>query len=102
MIGAYDIAGRHTETCDCSYLWPCGPPILSARPGDGDCKVAVAMRTDRVDKDGVDLPGTSFVVMVHVPKALAEVGITVGPIVEGRALGRTTISQRRESAKREP
>lgn len=81
----WNIEGRYMETCNCSYLCPCGPSNLTARPTEGDCKAALALHIDKGAKDGVTLDGLSFVVMLHAPQAMAEGGITIGLIVDERA-----------------
>ena len=79
------IEGQYMETCNCTYLSPCGPSSLTAQPTEGDCKAALAMRIDTGEKDGVNLDGLAFVVVLHAPKAMAEGDITVGLIVDERA-----------------
>lgn len=73
------------ETCNCSFLCPCLPSALTARPTEGDCKAAVAMRIDKGGKDGVKLDGLSFILLLHSPSAMADGNITAGLIVDERA-----------------
>jgi hypothetical protein len=84
-MAGWRVAGQYMETCNCTYLCPCISSNLTARPTEGDCKVAVAMRIDKGEKDGVKLDGLSFIVLMHSPKAMAEGNITVGLIVDERA-----------------
>ena len=84
-MAAWRIEGQYMETCNCNYLCPCAPSNLTARPTEGDCKAAIAMRIDKGEKDGVKLDGLSFIVVMHSPKAMAEGNITVGLIVDERA-----------------
>lgn len=84
-MAAWKIEGQYMETCNCAYLCPCVPSNLAARPTEGDCKFAVAMRIDKGAKDGVKLDGLSFIVLVHAPGAMAEGNLTVGLIVDERA-----------------
>ena len=84
-MAAWRIEGQYMETCNCNYLCPCAPSNLTARPTEGDCKAAIAMRIDKGEKDGVKLDGLSFIVIMHSPKAMAEGNITVGLIVDERA-----------------
>ena len=84
-MATWHIEGRYMETCNCSYLCPCAPSNLTARPTEGDCKAALAMQIDKGEKDGVKLDGLSFIVVMHSPKAMAEGDITVGLIVDERA-----------------
>jgi hypothetical protein len=66
-------------------LCPCITSNLTARPTQGDCKAALALRIDKGEKDGVELDGLSFVVMMQSPGAMAEGNITVGLIVDDAA-----------------
>lgn len=84
-MAAWRIEGQYMETCNCTYLCPCPSSNLTARPTEGDCKAAIAMRIDKGEKDGVTLDGISFIVVMHSPKAMAEGNITVGLIVDDRA-----------------
>lgn len=79
------IEGKYMETCNCTFLCPCVPSHLTASPTEGDCRVAIAMRIDKGEKDGIKLDGLSFIVLMHAPKAMAEGNITVGLIVDERA-----------------
>ena len=82
---AWRIEGKYMETCNCTFLCPCVPSHLTAKPTEGDCRVAIAMHIDKGEKDGVKLDGLSFVVVMHAPKAMAEGNMTVGLIVDERA-----------------
>ena len=84
-MAGWRVEGQYMETCNCTYLCPCISSNLTARPTEGDCKVAVAMRIDKGEKDGVKLDGLSFIVLMHSPKAMAEGNITVGLIIDERA-----------------
>lgn len=84
------IEGQYMETCNCSFICPCIGSNLAARPTEGDCKAAVALRIDKGEKDGVKLDGLSFIVMLHSPGAMAEGNITVGLIVDDRATAQQT------------
>jgi len=84
-MAGWRVEGQYMETCNCSYLCPCLSSNLAARPTAGDCKVAIAMRIDRGEKDGLKLDGLSFIVLIHSPKAMGEGNMTVGLIVDERA-----------------
>jgi hypothetical protein len=84
-MAGWRVEGRYMETCNCTYLCPCISSNLTARPTEGDCKVAIAMQIDKGAKDGVKLDGLAFIVLMHAPTAMAEGNITVGLIVDDRA-----------------
>jgi hypothetical protein len=79
------IEGQYMETCNCSYLCPCIPSHLTAKPTQGDCKAAIGMRIDKGAKDGVKLDGVGFVVWLHSPGPMAEGNITIGLIIDDKA-----------------
>lgn len=84
-MSSWQISGQYMETCNCTLLCPCITSNLTARPTEGECKAAVAMRIDKGAKDGVQLDGLSFVVMLHSPGPMMEGNITVGLIIDQAA-----------------
>lgn len=84
-MAGWRIEGQYMETCNCSFLCPCISSNLTASPTEGDCKAAIAMRIDKGQKDGVQLDGLSFIVLLHSPKAMIEGNIAVGLIIDERA-----------------
>jgi hypothetical protein len=84
-MASWQISGEYMETCNCALLCPCISSNLTARPTEGECKVAIAMRIDKGAKDGVKLDGTSFIVMMQSPGAMSEGNITVGLIIDEAA-----------------
>ena len=84
-MAGWRIKGQYMETCNCTFLCPCIGSNLTARPSEGDCKAAIAMRIDEGEKDGVKLNGLAFIVLLHSPKAMADGNMTVGLIVDERA-----------------
>ncbi len=89
-MSSWRIEGQYMETCNCSFLCPCIPSSMTARPTEGDCKAAVAMRIERGEKDGVRLDGLSFILMLHSPSAMANGNMTAGLIVDERASAQQT------------
>lgn len=81
----WQITGQYMETCNCAFLCPCITSNLAARPTEGDCKAAITLHIDKGSKDGIQLDGLSFVVMMHSPGAMGEGNITVGLIVDDSA-----------------
>lgn len=84
-MASWRIEGQYMETCNCTFVCPCIGSNLTARPTEGDCKAALALRIDKGEKDGVKLDGLAFIVLLHSPKAMAEGNMTVGLIVDERA-----------------
>jgi hypothetical protein len=84
-MAKWRIEGEYMETCNCTFLCPCLSSNLAARPSEGDCKAALALRIAKGEKEGVKLDGVSFIVLLHSPGAMAEGNMTVGLIVDERA-----------------
>ena len=84
-MATWQISGEYMETCNCAFLCPCITSNLTARPTEGDCKAAIAMRIDKGKKEGVSLDGVSFMVMMHSPGVMGEGNITVGLIIDSGA-----------------
>ncbi|HEX9835671.1 MAG TPA: DUF1326 domain-containing protein [Alphaproteobacteria bacterium] len=84
-MASWSIEGQYFETCNCAYLCPCIGSNLTARPTEGDCKAAMAMKVERGQKDGVKLDGLAFIVLLHAPTAMADGNFTVGLIVDTEA-----------------
>ena len=84
-MSSWNVQGQYMETCNCTLLCPCIWSNMAARPTEGDCKAAVALRIDKGEKDGVRLDGLAFIVMLHSPGPMAQGNITVGLIVDDRA-----------------
>jgi hypothetical protein len=84
-MSTWQITGEYMETCNCTFLCPCIVSNLAARPTEGDCKAAVTLRIDKGAKDGVQLDGLSFIVMLYSPGAMGAGNMTVGLIVDDAA-----------------
>src|SRR5581483_11509917 len=85
VMAGWRIEGEYMESCNCTFVCPCIGSNLAARPSEGDCKAALAMRIGKGEKDGVKLDGVAFIVLLHSPGAMAEGNMTVGLIVDQRA-----------------
>ena len=84
-MAGFSIKGQYMETCNCTLLCPCIWSNLTARPTEGACDAAVAMRIDQGRKDDVKLDGLAFIVMLHSPGPMAQGNLTVGLIVDEAA-----------------
>lgn len=84
-MSTWKISGQYMETCNCAFLCPCIPSNLTAHPTQDDCQAAVTMRIDTGVKDGVQLDGVSFIVMLHSPGPMINGNLTVGLIIDDAA-----------------
>lgn len=81
----WQIKGRYMESCNCEFICPCLTSNLSAKPSEEECKAAIALRIDEGSKDGLDLSGLSFIVVLHAPGPMDQGNIKVGLIVDEAA-----------------
>ncbi|WP_108662248.1 DUF1326 domain-containing protein [Acuticoccus kandeliae] len=84
-MAGWHIEGDYMETCNCSFVCPCITSNLAATPTEGDCKAAIAMRIKKGEKDGVDLGGVTFILLLHSPGAMGDGNMKVGLIVDENA-----------------
>lgn len=84
-MAGWSIEGQYMETCNCDFICPCIGSNLTARPTEGDCKAAIAMKIDKGAKDGVSLDGLAFVVLLRSPGAMADGDIKVGLVIDENA-----------------
>ena len=84
-MASWNIKGHYMETCSCTLLCPCIWSNLAARPTEGVCEAALALRIDQGEKEGVKLDGLSFVVVLHSPGPMGQGNLTVGLIVDDKA-----------------
>ena len=81
----WHIEGQYMETCNCDFICPCIGSNLTAKPTEGDCKAAIAMRIDKGEKDGVSLDGLAFIVLMLSPGPMIEGNLKVGLIIDEKA-----------------
>jgi len=84
-MSGWTIEGEYMETCNCEYLCPCIFSNMTAKPTEGDCKVAIAMRIVKGQKDGVTLDGLSFIVVMQSSGPMIDGNMKVGLIVDEAA-----------------
>ena len=84
-MAGWRIEGQYMETCNCTFICPCIGTNLAGTPTEGDCKVAIAMRIDKGEKDGVNLDGVAFIVLIHSPGPMGDGNMKVGLIVDEKA-----------------
>jgi hypothetical protein len=84
-MATWQVSGEYMETCNCELLCPCIYTNMTARPSEGECKVALAARIDKGRKDGVSLDGVKFMVVLHSPGPMADGNLTVGLVIDQAA-----------------
>ena len=84
-MAGWRIAGEYMETCNCAFICPCITSNMAARPTEGNCKAAIAMRIDRGEKGSVSLERISFIVLMYAPGPMDQGNMKVGLIVDEKA-----------------
>ena len=94
-MAKWQISGEYMETCNCAFLCPCITSNLTARPTEGDCKFAVAMRIDKGEKDGVKLNKWKTVEVDKASLATSREGVFAGGDCDGRHGGQQPVGAER-------
>lgn len=85
MTSTWAIRGQYYETCSCDFLCPCILTQMTARPTQGSCTFAMAMRIDHGRSGTIELDGLSFIVVGFTPGPMGEGQWSVGLIIDERA-----------------
>lgn len=86
----WSIEGQFFETCSCDFLCPCIFTNLAALPTEGKCDFAITMQIDKGEKDGVNLDGLAFIVLLRSPGVMLEGGFVGGLIIDEKATDEQT------------
>lgn len=76
------LKGPEIAMCNCDYSCPCQ---FNARPTDGSCRAAIAMRIDEGFHGKVRLDGLKFAAVAAWPKAIHEGHGEIQPVIDERA-----------------
>ncbi len=84
----WQISGDYFENCNCDVVCPCvfsAGPVLTGKPTNGLCEVALAFHIDQGSYGGVALDGLSAVMTARTPGVMAEGNWTVAVYLDDRA-----------------
>jgi hypothetical protein len=81
---AWQISGQYAETCNCDYLCPCVPSVMT-KTTHGYCVFAAGFQIDRGHYNGTRLDGRSFVLVCRTQGEMIEGNFSVGLIVDDGA-----------------
>jgi hypothetical protein len=84
-MSTWQIEGEYMETCNCDFLCPCITSNLAAKPTEGDCKAAIAMRIDKGQKDGISLDGLCLIVLIQSDGPMGNGNLRIGLIIDEKA-----------------
>ncbi len=78
---AWSIEGMYYENCSCDAVCPCTWSNLTRAATNDDCRVALLFEVERGDVDGVDVAGTTCVVVMQTPRQMLEGNFKAGLII---------------------
>ena len=82
---SWQIEGDYCETCSCTYLCPCLPGNLAAKPTNGDCYFGFVWHIENGRYGSLTLDDLNFAVVGYAPGPFGEGNFSVGVIVDERA-----------------
>ena len=87
---AWSMEGNFFENCSCDAICPCTWSNLGHRATNDYCHFALAFQVERGDVDGVDVSGSSFVLVGSTPPMMMDGNWKVGLIVDEGTSGEQT------------
>ena len=82
---AWSIRGTYYENCSCDAVCPCTWSNMTQPATNDDCRVALLFEVDEGAIEGVDVAGTTCVVIMQTPRYMLEGGFKAGLIVDAGA-----------------
>ena len=87
---AWKLEGTFFENCSCDAICPCTWSNLAHRATNDYCHFALAFQVERGEVEGVDVAGSSFVLVGSTPPMMMEGNWKVGLIVDEGTSGEQT------------
>ena len=81
----WNVSGTYYENCSCDAVCPCTWSNMVRGATNDDCRVALLFEVEQGDVEGVDVAGTSCVIIMQTPKQMLEGGFKVGLIIDDGA-----------------
>lgn len=82
---AWHLNGTYFENCSCDMVCPCTTSGLT-RPADRErCQVVLAFHVNDGEIDGVDVGGTTVVVLADTPRVMSDGNWRVGLVIDSAA-----------------
>ncbi len=82
---AWSIEGTYYENCSCDAICPCTWSNMTQPATNDDCRVALLFEVENGTIEGVDVAGTTCVVIMQTPRQMLEGGFKAGLIVDDGA-----------------
>ncbi len=78
---AWNIEGMYYENCSCDAVCPCTWSNMTQAATNDDCRVALLFEVEKGSVDGVDVAGTTCVVIMQTPAQMLEGNFKAGLII---------------------
>lgn len=78
---AWNIEGTYYENCSCDAVCPCTWSNMARGATNDDCRVALLFEVEKGEIEGVDVAGTTCVVVMQTPRQMLEGNFKAGLIV---------------------
>ena len=79
----WQLSGNYYESCSCEAMCPCSWSMFGrAATRDDYCRFAMAFEVERGDIEGVDVSGTTFVLVGDAPPNMTDGNWKVGVVVD--------------------
>ena len=82
----WNIEGTYYENCSCDAVCPCTWSNMTQPATNDDCRVALLFEVEKGVIEGVDVAGTTCVVIMQTPRQMLEGGFKAGLVVDDGAL----------------
>lgn len=82
---AWTLEGTFYENCSCDAICPCTWSNMARTATNDDCRVALMFDVERGSVDGVDVSGTTAVMIVQTPPVMPEGNWRVGLVISENA-----------------
>ena len=79
---AWNIEGMYYENCSCDAVCPCTWSNLVRGATNDDCRVALLFEVEGGEIEGVDVAGTTCVVIMQTPRQMLEGNFKAGLIID--------------------
>ena len=82
---AWNIEGTYYENCSCDAVCPCTWSNMVRGATNDDCRVALLFEVEDGEIEGVDVAGTTCVVIMQTPRQMLEGNFKAGLIIDADA-----------------
>lgn len=81
----WNLSGTFYENCSCDAICPCTWSNMARPATNDDCRAALLFDIDSGDVDGVDVSGTSVLLVIQTPPMMLDGGWKAGLVIDDAA-----------------